>query len=350
MEDQLLRAKGVGDDKLTNPNAYAFRERWSRLYYQFRPDTVMWILVVIFRKFCIAATFILFNTQPSFQLAAVFLVLFLAYSAQMRFMPYQSPQDFDAILKDHEVRSFSDPVHARLRATLSGIQTRTKRTVRSSVMNAEGHVDASALLGVLRGWLFNYNTVEQLLLFSAGIVAVMGMMFSAQNKKASYYRESRDATTSVVIAIVAVSIVYLATVFVTEVTVLAGEGNRRKQALASKKKEGSDGGAATGSKRAVSASSAAFDAGDVSQSTNPMMLGNKAVVASIDADVGSSEGSADALAALAGMREPPASVEMWYAYKDRFEELATNVEMLRAQVNAAPAHLRSDGAGPAESR
>jgi hypothetical protein len=70
MEDQLLRAKGVGDDKLTNPNAFAFRERWGRLYYQFRPDLTLWILVIVLRKFCIAATFILFNRQASFQLAA----------------------------------------------------------------------------------------------------------------------------------------------------------------------------------------------------------------------------------------------------------------------------------------
>jgi hypothetical protein len=37
MEDQLLRAKGVGDDRLTNPNAYQIRKRYSRLYYQFKP-------------------------------------------------------------------------------------------------------------------------------------------------------------------------------------------------------------------------------------------------------------------------------------------------------------------------
>ena len=57
---------------------------------------------------------------------------------------------------------------------------------------------------------------------------------------------------------------------------------------------------------------------------------------------------ADALLALANMRDPPTSVEMWYAYKDKYESLAANVEMLRAQVNAAPAHLRSDGGVPAD--
>lgn len=34
MEDQLLRAKGGGDDRLTNPNAYHLRRRYARTYYQ----------------------------------------------------------------------------------------------------------------------------------------------------------------------------------------------------------------------------------------------------------------------------------------------------------------------------
>jgi hypothetical protein len=43
MEDQLLRAKGVGDDKLTNPHAYSFRRKFSRVYYQFKPGYFFWI-------------------------------------------------------------------------------------------------------------------------------------------------------------------------------------------------------------------------------------------------------------------------------------------------------------------
>jgi hypothetical protein len=37
MEDQLLRAKCVGNDRLTNPHAYDLRKRYARSYYQFRP-------------------------------------------------------------------------------------------------------------------------------------------------------------------------------------------------------------------------------------------------------------------------------------------------------------------------
>jgi hypothetical protein len=34
MTDQLLRAKGSGTDRLTNPVAYDFRRRYGRSYYR----------------------------------------------------------------------------------------------------------------------------------------------------------------------------------------------------------------------------------------------------------------------------------------------------------------------------
>jgi len=37
MEDQLLRAKGVGNDLLTNPHAFDLRRTLGRSYFQFKP-------------------------------------------------------------------------------------------------------------------------------------------------------------------------------------------------------------------------------------------------------------------------------------------------------------------------
>jgi hypothetical protein len=45
MEDQLLRALGIGDDPLTNPHALNFRRSYARTYYQFRPVVFFWVLV-----------------------------------------------------------------------------------------------------------------------------------------------------------------------------------------------------------------------------------------------------------------------------------------------------------------
>ena len=55
MEDQLLRAKGTGEDRLTNPHAYEFRKMFSRAYFQFRPDYCLWIVMILTRKFCIVS-------------------------------------------------------------------------------------------------------------------------------------------------------------------------------------------------------------------------------------------------------------------------------------------------------
>ena len=40
-------------------------------------------------------------------------------------------------------------------------------------MTRDGRVDARAVLGVLTSWLFDYNTVEANMLFSAAIVCLV---------------------------------------------------------------------------------------------------------------------------------------------------------------------------------
>ena len=50
MTDQLLRAKGSGTDRLTNPVAYEFRRKYGRSYYQFKPDYAHYWILLIFGK------------------------------------------------------------------------------------------------------------------------------------------------------------------------------------------------------------------------------------------------------------------------------------------------------------
>jgi hypothetical protein len=69
--------------RATNPNAHELRKRLHKMYFVFRPPMFYWALVIILRKFLIAITALLFNRQPSFQLATLLLVLFVAYAAQV---------------------------------------------------------------------------------------------------------------------------------------------------------------------------------------------------------------------------------------------------------------------------
>jgi len=55
IEDQLLRAKGTGGDRLTNPNAYVTRRLYSGLYYLWKPDYYWWTCMILLRKFFIVS-------------------------------------------------------------------------------------------------------------------------------------------------------------------------------------------------------------------------------------------------------------------------------------------------------
>jgi len=336
MEDQLLRAKGVGSDRLTNPHCYQLRKRWSRTYYQFKPDLYFWTFIIIVRKFCIAATYILFNKNPSFQLAAAMLIMFLAYAAQVVYYPYMSPADCEDVLKQHERLSFSSPVHARLRATISGIESRGRKIVRRNLLNNEGKVDSKAILGVLRNWLFNYNTVEEIMLFSAVIVALMGIMYASNTStnavKNAYYASARDAVTAVVLIVIIASIIYFAVVVITEISIMSAEAQRRRVAARAAqiaKSKGSDPSSPNKTSFSKSPRNESFNVGDIQGSTNPMFLNQER--AKTEKQLQS--GEMTAADAIRAMREPPPN-ELWYVYQRTYAELIERVNEMKNQYNS----------------
>jgi hypothetical protein len=177
MEDQLLRAKGTGNDRLTNPHALHFRQMYGRSYFQFKPDWYMWVVAIIARKLCISVTAV-FNKSAAFQMAACLLIMFLAYAAQVQIHPYMSPADYEGVLKSHEAKAATDPLHARLKANIAGIVHMGRKKVRRDQLVVDGRIDAKAVLGLLGNWLFNYNTVEAIMLFSTVVVCVMALMYT----------------------------------------------------------------------------------------------------------------------------------------------------------------------------
>jgi hypothetical protein len=68
-EDQLLRALGTGNTKITNPRALEFRRMFNRMYYNFKPHKTYWIICVMGRKFGIAVTALMFQKNPAFQMS-----------------------------------------------------------------------------------------------------------------------------------------------------------------------------------------------------------------------------------------------------------------------------------------
>jgi hypothetical protein len=240
MEDQLLRAKGTGGDRLSNPHAYSFRKSWGRSYFQFRPDTSFWVVMIVLRKLAVAAAAVIFNRDPQFQLAAVLLVLFVAYELQVRVAPYMSPLDHEVVLAAHTTAALTSPLHARLHATLANIEARGRKRTRRNVMGDDGRVHLGAALSALRAWLTNYNTAESTLLFSAIVVCLLGMVYDAASEGTAAYSNYADGIGGIIIAVVALSLAYILFVVGAEAAVLYAEARTREQ-MQGRKKAASDG-------------------------------------------------------------------------------------------------------------
>jgi hypothetical protein len=190
----------------------------------------MWILAIIVRKFLIAITAVVFAKNSSFQMAACLCIMFLAYSAQMMARPYMNAGEYDEVLRQHQERALTDPLHARVRSQIANIETRGRKKARKNLLNADGKINRSAALGLLTSWLFNYNTIEQLMLFAAVIVCLMGIMYQANSgPTSSYYPGALDGVTAVVMITVISAIVYYFTMLFAEIAILYNEDTRMKQ-------------------------------------------------------------------------------------------------------------------------
>jgi hypothetical protein len=80
--DQILRVAGTGTSRKTNEYYWDVRKRFHKLYYQFKPRTHYWLLVILARKFGLAFVSLMFRKNPTFQLALALLVMFWAYAMQ----------------------------------------------------------------------------------------------------------------------------------------------------------------------------------------------------------------------------------------------------------------------------
>jgi hypothetical protein len=67
---QALRAIGEGATAATNQNLW-IRQRYGKLYENFRPEVTWWRLLLIFRKFLLAWATIMFNGNAMFQVGVV---------------------------------------------------------------------------------------------------------------------------------------------------------------------------------------------------------------------------------------------------------------------------------------
>lgn len=341
MEDQLLRAHGVGGDKLSGPRTYAFRTTFSRVYFAYKPDWApFWFLAIIFRKFLIALVGLMFNRTASFQLAASLLVCFVAFAAQVYVAPYMGPAEYENVLRSHNEAAFTSDIHSRLRAAISQVKTRAKRKSHRNALVRTSTVDPKAVLGVLTSWAFSYNVVESTLLFSAVIVTLMGILYDAAEASPGSYTDSKDAVTAVIMITIIVTLIYFFTVVVTEVVVMWNEGKRRedmekrpssaRKSVMQKSGDNSKGGGVGASEGGE------INVGAMDNTMNPLHM-------SADPSTGNSLRTA-----IESMREPP-SAATWAVIRDNYQALFAQLDSTQDQVRELKLALQSSAAKAEDS-
>ena len=100
MEEQYLRAGGIGYVRETNPRAFDLRAKYSGLYMPLKPERVTRSIVVISRKFAVAAAALLFRGNSTFQLSVILLVLFVGFCVHLHYRPYLSTGEHSIVRKE----------------------------------------------------------------------------------------------------------------------------------------------------------------------------------------------------------------------------------------------------------
>ncbi len=190
MEDQLLRAHDLGAVKAENPFAFWVRQRYSRMYYQFKPTQVNWIRVILWRKFMLVFIGILLRNNPSFQLAIMLLTLFTCYVLHMKHRPYMSSVERRLCIEEHKaLAEQGDKAHIVIASHIKkAIVERDAKLKRQSSMGKGGGFSLDAALDATdwrrkrkgpESFFFNYNTMEAILLSCSILVCLCGVMFTS---------------------------------------------------------------------------------------------------------------------------------------------------------------------------
>ena len=281
--------------------------------------------------------------------------------AQVRCVPYMGPGDYDDVLAAHAAASLVSARHARIRATLSNISTAGRKRMRRNLLDHEGKVDRKAVLSVLGSYAFNYNTVESTLLFSAIMVCLMGLMYTAQASGSAYYAQAQNVITAVLMLNIVGTIVYFSaspvqecmhacclpppppapppavTVLLVEVFLMYTEAQRAREMAAALKSGGkrsrtSSGGLlSSGAPSPRSVSESAAVAGPTDSSVNPMFLTPGGGGSATNPLLAGGQAAREAVLALTSPPPP----ELWSVFQSQFVSFSEQVRRHSRSSSAA---------------
>jgi hypothetical protein len=141
------------------------------------------------------------------------LVLFAAFAVHVKNNPYFSHSDRSKVLREHEEKIATDPLHASLETDIRILQ---KQNSRKGARSARRFFDAASVSKDPIDYAFlvalDYNFVEAVMLGSAIIVCLSGLMFSSSRfsgSLASFYVKEYDGLAYATIALIVITLVRL---------------------------------------------------------------------------------------------------------------------------------------------
>ncbi|GMI27037.1 hypothetical protein TeGR_g1845, partial [Tetraparma gracilis] len=207
--DQVLRAMDAGNTKFTSPSLeqFEFRQRYYKLYYYYKPDKWYWMLVVLGRKFSVAAIALLFRGNATFQMCMIVLTIFISSNIQVRAQPFMSMSERAGVLLQH--REMVDDLRDQMN------NKGKKKMISGKAFNIDSLMDESNREVSVASYFWNYNTVEMILLASAILINVFGIMFESKylKEKSAPYEMLANLTVSVI----CLSLVYVMMVIWSEI-------------------------------------------------------------------------------------------------------------------------------------
>jgi hypothetical protein len=212
--DQILRAMDITSEA----NGLAeFRRRWSRLYMHFVPGQApYWILLLIVRKALVALAALIFGRVPSFQLAAIMFILFVAFVLNVRYTPYMSYEKRREVVLQHRAKARAgDDLHKTIavyyqRAIVDrATRNRARRTGLDAMTGAAGAAaQRRAQLAAAAKWSGDPNRMETILLFVSMLVALTGVLMESGQTEFAYFALQRDLIAYAALVLVVVAVMY----------------------------------------------------------------------------------------------------------------------------------------------
>jgi hypothetical protein len=246
--DQMLRARGTGNSRTNNPN-FAFRQGLGKLYYMYKPSYYWWIQPILARKFLLIAIGAFLRDNPSMQMAIALIIIFICFTAHIHVLPYLGPKEkMDIVVADYtkQIMVTSSKLNLiEVAAQQDGVVDENERRaltkLRHHLTDLEKEMMSSKkILGKYHHKIFNYNKLEEVMLASAIIVTLTGVMFTSPFLLDEENLRVKQSVTYTVIVIVTVTIIYWLMFFIREICIAREQKKARAKMHWASLKHGKD--------------------------------------------------------------------------------------------------------------